>query len=159
VQKLIAGLHHAGLQRGDTVCIHSFNSITYPLLVLAVVGAGGISVGTNPSYTKHELSHAIKLAKIKFVLSEPEILANVQTALQENGVDVGQRLFILDTQDGQQVPFGLKSWKTLLNHGSEDWIRFEDKQRCKEHVQLYFTSGTSGCKSGRNTFMMKRAGY
>lgn len=144
VQRLISGLHNAGLQRGDTVCIHSFNSIAYPLVVLAIIGAGGISVGTNPSYTKHELAHAVKLAKIKFVLAEPEILANVQTALQENDVDIGSRLYILDTQAGQSVPAGLKSWRTLLKHGTKDWIRFDDKQRCKEHVQLYFTSGTSG---------------
>lgn len=108
VQRLISGLHNAGLQRGDTVCIHSFNSIAYPLVVLAIIGAGGISVGTNPSYTKHELAHAVKLAKIKFVLAEPEILANVQTALQENDVDIGSRLYILDTQAGQSVPAGLK---------------------------------------------------
>jgi 4-coumarate--CoA ligase len=144
VKRLIAGLHNAGLQRGDTVCLSSFNSIAYPLVALAIIGAGGISVGTNPSYTKHELNHAVKLAKIKFVLAEPEIVANVQTALQENGVDVGSRLFILDTHAGQKVPSGLKSWKTLLSHGTREWIRFDDKQRCKEHVQLYFTSGTSG---------------
>jgi 4-coumarate--CoA ligase len=144
VQRLIAGLYNAGLQRGDTVCIHSFNSIAYPLVVLAIIGAGAISVGTNPSYTKHELNHAVNLAKIKFVFAEPEILANIQTALQENGVDIGSRLFILDTQAGQSVPADLKSWKTLLNNGAKDWIRFDDKKRCKEHVQLYFTSGTSG---------------
>ena len=59
VRRLIAGLRKAGLQRGDAVCIHSFNSLLYPLLVLAIIGAGGLSVGTNPSYTKHELNHGV----------------------------------------------------------------------------------------------------
>jgi 4-coumarate--CoA ligase len=100
VCRLIAGLHAAGLRHGDTVCIHSFNSIVYPLVVLAIIGAGGVSVGTNPSYTRHELSHAVKIAKIRFVIAEPEILPNMMMALQENGLDVGQRLFVLDTQPG-----------------------------------------------------------
>jgi long-subunit acyl-CoA synthetase (AMP-forming) len=72
-----------GLQRGDTVCIHSFNSIVYPLIVLAIIGASGVSIGTNPSYTQHELSYAVKVAKVRFVIAEPEILPNVMIALQE----------------------------------------------------------------------------
>lgn len=66
------------------------------------------------------------------------------TALQESGLDAGQRLFILDTQEGQQVPAELKSWRTLLEHGEEDWIRFNDNVKCHQTAQLYFTSGTSG---------------
>lgn len=103
-----------------------------------------MSVGTNPSYTRHELSHTAKTAKIRFVIAEPEMLPNMMTALQENGLDVGQRLFVLDTQPGQRVPSGLKSWRKLLNHGLEDWIRFDDKAESQKMVQLYFTSGTSG---------------
>ena len=147
VRQLIAGLHAAGLQRGDTVCVHSFNSITYPLLVLAIIGAGGLSVGTNPSYTRHELSHAVKVAKIKFVFAEPEIMENMLTALGDNGVDVGERLFVFDTMRGQEVPSGrgLKSWRTLLENGEQDWIRFDDQDTCKDTVaQLYYTSGTTG---------------
>ena len=147
IRQLIAGLHAAGLKRGDTVCIHSFNSITYPLIVLAIIGAGGLSVGTNPSYTRHELSHGVKVAKIGFVFAEPEILPNMLAALKENNMDVGNRLFILDTQPGQTVPKdnGLKSWRTLLTDREEDWIRFDDFSKSKDTVaQLYYTSGTTG---------------
>ena len=147
VRQLIAGLHAAGLRRGDTVCVHSFNSITYPLLVLAIIGAGGLSVGTNPSYTEYELGHAVKVAKIKFVFAEPEIMSNMTTALRENGIDVGRRLFVFDTIKGQTVPqdSGLRSWRTLLHHGEKDWIRFDDKETARDTVaQLYYTSGTTG---------------
>jgi long-subunit acyl-CoA synthetase (AMP-forming) len=147
VRQLIAGLHAAGLKRGDAVCIHSFNSITYPLLVLAIIGAGGWSVGTNPSYTKHELNHGVRSAKVKFVFSEPEILPNMAAALKENHIDVGKRLFILDTQEGQTVPegSGLQPWRTLVTEKEEDWIRFDDLETARDTViQLYFTSGTTG---------------
>src|SRR5277367_1316514 len=32
IRKLVAELQHAGLQRGDCVCVHSFNDIYYPIL-------------------------------------------------------------------------------------------------------------------------------
>ena len=147
VRQLIAGLHAAGLKRGDTVCIHSFNSIYYPILVLAIIGASGLSVGTNPSYTKHELNHAVKVAKIQFVFAEPEILPNMLDALKVNNIDVGNRLFILDTQPGQSVPKdrGLKSWRSLLTAKEQDWIRFDDHHNSVDTVaQLYYTSGTTG---------------
>lgn len=145
VRQLIAGLKHFSLQRGDTVCIHSFNSLLYPLLILAIIGAGGLSTGTNPSYTRAELAHGVRVAKIKFVFAEPEILGSMKTALSENGVDLRSRLFILDSLPDQRVPAGYRSWRDLLQHGEADWIRFDDLERQTETTaQLYYTSGTTG---------------
>lgn len=115
--------------------------------MLAIIGAGGWSVGTNPSYTKHELSHGVRAAKVRFVFAEPEILPNMLAALKENKIDVGSKVFVLDTQPGQSVPkeSGLKSWRTLLTDQEEDWIRFDDLQSSRDTVvQLYYTSGTTG---------------
>lgn len=145
VCQLIAGLKASGLQPGDVVCIHSFNSLLYPLLVLAIIGAGGRSTGTNPSYTRGELNHAIKLAKAKFVFAEPEILPNILDALGDNKIDVGKGLFVLDTLPSQSVPPRLRSWRSLLGHGSQEWVRFNDEHKsCNEVAQLYYTSGTTG---------------
>jgi len=145
VRQLIAGLRASGLRPGDTVCIHSFNSTLYPILILAIIGAGGVSTGTNPSYTKSELNHGVRIAKVKFVLAEPEILPNMLSALDENGIDVGSKLFVLDSQPDQKVPEGRRSWRELLKYGEDDWIRFDDEQKSKETVaQLYYTSGTTG---------------
>lgn len=125
--------------------MHSFNSTLFPLLILAIIGAGGISTGTNPSYTKAELSHAVRVGKVKLVFAEPEILSNMLDALKENGIDVGSRVFVLDTQPDQKVPEGRRSWRELLEHGEEDWIRFEDDTSSRDTVaQLYYTSGTTG---------------
>lgn len=102
-------------------------------------------MGTNPSYTQTELNHAIKIAKVKLVLSEPEILANVESALRANGVSVGDKLLILDTRKGQIVPQGKRSWRSLCEHGEQDWIRFDDHDRQYNTTAcLFFTSGTTG---------------
>lgn len=112
---------------------------------MAVIGAGGLEVGTNPSYTQAELSHGVRVAKIKFVLAEPEILPNMLEALRENGIDVGSKLFVLGTPATAGLPKGRRSWRELLNHGEEDWIRFNDEKTATDTVaQLYYTSGTTG---------------
>jgi long-subunit acyl-CoA synthetase (AMP-forming) len=41
IRQLVAGFRAAGLKKGDCVCIHSFNDIYYPILVNAIIAAGG----------------------------------------------------------------------------------------------------------------------
>jgi acyl-CoA synthetase (AMP-forming)/AMP-acid ligase II len=48
IRQLAAGFRALGLQRGECVCIHSFNDIWYPIFFLGVVAAGGVYAGTNP---------------------------------------------------------------------------------------------------------------
>lgn len=115
------------------------------MCIQAIWGAGHVFTGTNPSYTQTELNHAIKIAKVRFVLCEPEILPNMQAAMRQNGLDPTTTLRILDTRQGQTVPSGLKSWTSLQNQGSRDWIRFDDLSRQENTtICLFFTSGTTG---------------
>jgi 4-coumarate--CoA ligase len=145
VRKLVAGFQNAGMEKGDTILVHSFNSIYYPILILSIIGAGYVFTGTNPFYTQTELNHAIKIAKVKLVLSEPEILPNIKLALAASGIDIGKKLFVLDTRTGQSVPSTLRLWRTLCEYGSRDWIRFDDYYRqFNTTACLFFTSGTIG---------------
>jgi 4-coumarate--CoA ligase len=82
IRHLIAGLRHAGLQPGDCVCIHSFNSVAYLILVLAIIGAGGVFAGTKPSYTPHELTHTLKISKAQFVLAEQNLPPSMREAMR-----------------------------------------------------------------------------
>lgn len=61
IRKLIAGLNHAGVRKGDTVLVHAFNSIYYPILVLGVIGCGAIYTGSNPAYTAYEVRWRLML--------------------------------------------------------------------------------------------------
>jgi acyl-CoA synthetase (AMP-forming)/AMP-acid ligase II len=145
IRHLIAGLRATGLKQGETILVHSFNSIYYPLIILSIIGAGYVFTGTNPSYTQTELNHAIKTAKVKLVLSEPEIVPNVEKALRSNGISVGDKLLILNTRKSQIVPQGYKSWRSLCEHGEQDWIRFDDyDNQYNTTACLFFTSGTTG---------------
>ncbi|KAK3672723.1 hypothetical protein LTR78_007309 [Recurvomyces mirabilis] len=144
IRKLIAGFRRSGLQRGDCVCLHSFNNVHYPILVLGIVGAGGVFVGTNPGYTSYELHHALKTSRAKFVITEKELLP----ALQQPVVDLGipdNRVFFAGQAGITNQARKHESWRTLLEHGEEDWVRFDDLETARKTTAfLMFSSGTTG---------------
>jgi acyl-CoA synthetase (AMP-forming)/AMP-acid ligase II len=112
-------------------------------LFLAIIAAGGIYAGTNPSYTQFELVHHIKTAKTKFLITEPEMLKSVMAAAKECSIPKS-KIWIFDVQGGP-LPDGFKSWEDLMNHGEEDWVRFDDEETCKETTAArLFSSGTTG---------------
>ncbi|RMJ23667.1 AMP-binding enzyme [Aspergillus sp. HF37] len=143
IRKLIAGLRAAGLRKGDCALIHSFNDINYSMLVLAIIGAGGIFTGSNPSYTPAELTHHIKASQSKFLFTEPEIMGSLLQAAGQAGVSE-QNVWIFDNL-GQDIPPGRRSWKELLQHGEDDWVRFNDLTTASETTAArLFSSGTTG---------------
>ncbi|KAJ5207504.1 AMP-dependent synthetase/ligase [Penicillium cf. griseofulvum] len=143
VRQLIAGLRESGFQKGDCVLIHSFNDISYSILVLAIIGAGGVYTGSNPSYTPHELTHHIRASESKFLFSEPEILDSLLRAAEEVNLPK-QNVWVFDNL-GQSIPDGMPSWKQLLEVGEDDWVRFNDLETCRQTTAArLFSSGTTG---------------
>jgi len=158
IRQLVAGLHAAGLKKGDCVCLHSFNDvgknlthrtlltcrqIYYSVIFLGIVAAGGIFAGTNPSYTQFELVHHIKTSKTQFLITEPEMLQSTLAAAKESGIPQSN-IWIFDVL-GQSIPAGFRSWTALLDHGEKDWERFDNLKTCKETTAArLFSSGTTG---------------
>lgn len=150
IRKLVAGFHAAGLKEGDCVCIHSFNDIYYPILVLGIIAAGGIFTGTNPAYTQHELEHTIKTAEATWLITEPEFTKVILDAAKNRGIPES-KIWIFHTQPGQTVPPGMTSWEDLLTHGEKDWVRFNDLNTCRTTVAMrLFSSGTTGLPKAVN---------
>ncbi|KAK3110826.1 hypothetical protein LTR53_014491 [Teratosphaeriaceae sp. CCFEE 6253] len=143
IRQLVAGFRAIGLQQGDCVCVHSFNHAYYPLVFLAVVAAGGVWAGTNPAYTSHELTHALKIAKVNFVLTAPELLGPMKNAMDTVGA--ANANLIIFNPNGEAAPAGHKQWADLLTHGEHDWTSFDNLHtaRTTEAARL-FSSGTTG---------------
>ncbi|KAK5170923.1 uncharacterized protein LTR77_004067 [Saxophila tyrrhenica] len=143
IRQLVAGFQAAGLKKGDVVCLHSFNNLYYPILVQGIVAAGGAFVGTNPSYTPFELAHALKTSKARFVIAEPEILSAPKTAALELGMPKERILLLAAPEECEGYEHA--SWMSLLEHGEQDWVRFDDEQTAKDTAAfLMFSSGTTG---------------
>jgi 4-coumarate--CoA ligase len=148
IRQLIAGFKHAGIKEGDTVLIHSFNSLYYPIIVLGIIGCGASFCGTNPSYTAGELKHTILQSQAKLIICDPDILGDaVTTAVSESAI-LGSTILFLDTPPTLQTEVKLKrfpSWRTLLTHGEADWLRFDDEETSQKTTAfLFFSSGTTG---------------
>ena len=143
IRKLVAGFRSIGVQEGDCVCINSFNDIHYPLFFLGVVAAGGVFTGVNPAYTPYELAHTLKIAKVKFILTQPDLLDPVIKGSTEAGLSKDKILIF--NPNGEKAPSGYKQWNDLLRSGEQDWVRFNDhKTSSNTPAARMFSSGTTG---------------
>lgn len=117
------------------------------MLFLGVIAAGGVFAGTNPGYKRIELTHHIKTAKAKFLISEPEPLSESLAAADAAGLP-RERTWVFDTWEEDFLPpKDIRSWKTLLEaeESSGDWHRFDDLETSKSTVAaIMFSSGTTG---------------
>lgn len=113
------------------------------MLVLAIIGAGGVFTGTNPAYTTHELAHHLKTSKASFLISEPELLSNIVEAAK--AFNIPENNILIFNTVNQPIPNGFRSWESLLQHGEQDWVRFDDENKSKSTTAgRFFSSGTTG---------------
>jgi acyl-CoA synthetase (AMP-forming)/AMP-acid ligase II len=115
----------------------------YSMLFLGIVAAAGVFTGTNPSYTPFELVHHLRTSQSKFLISEPEMLESVLAAAKECGIPLSN-IWIFDVHH-QLLPTGFRSWEALMQHGEEDFVRFDDEKTSRETTAArLFSSGTTG---------------
>lgn len=113
------------------------------MLFLGIIAAGGIFAGSNPAYTPTELSHHFRTTETKYIITEPDMLDAILAAAKECGIPTSNILIF--TPIGQDIPTGFESWKTLLDKGEEDWVRFDDLETCKRtEAARLCSSGTTG---------------
>ncbi|KAK5694876.1 hypothetical protein LTR97_009467 [Elasticomyces elasticus] len=81
---LVAAL--AGTFRAQsTVCLHLPNDVLYPVLVLAIFASHCRWTGSNPACTAAELEHHFRTSETDYVVTMPESLATVRSAVQASG--------------------------------------------------------------------------
>ncbi|KAG9583303.1 acetyl-CoA synthetase-like protein, partial [Aureobasidium melanogenum] len=143
VRKLIAGFRAAGLKAGDTVCVHAFNSILYPLLYFGIIGSGGVFVGSNPAYKNLEMRHLLSITKPSFLVVEVGLLEIVLPAV---GICIPtSQILVLDTESQTCSQNSFKCWRSLLRYDEHDWIRISDEMTARSTIAvLQITSGTTG---------------
>ncbi|KAF2791803.1 4-coumarate-CoA ligase-like protein [Melanomma pulvis-pyrius CBS 109.77] len=155
VRKLCAGFKAVGLEKGDCVCMLSFNDIYYPMAFLGILAFGGVFAGSNPSHTPYELAHAFEIAQVRAIIVEPELMLNALKAAKECNIP-RSRIFVFDHHTPLSIPYhqsegwgeglgGLKSWRSLMGNGESDWERWDDERRSKDTTAArLFSSGTTG---------------
>ncbi|KAF3915805.1 S-dihydroxybenzoyltransferase [Orbilia brochopaga] len=107
VRSLIGGLRSIGVKPGDSVCVHSFNDILYPIVALAIIGVGARFVGTNPGYTVFELNHHLKMSQTNFVISQPSLMQTIAEAAEQVGIPKANIVAFNDEKTAKQTILGL----------------------------------------------------
>ncbi|KAK3047692.1 hypothetical protein LTR09_010950 [Extremus antarcticus] len=136
-------IHDYGLQPGDTVSLFSTNTIWYPVAMWATVRAGGCVNGASPAYNVEEMSHALKTAGTKFLMTLPGSIDAAVAACEAVGIPT-RHIFLLE---GQHPDF--KSIQDLMEAGK--WCTPSPPHRIpsgKTNQEmcafLNFSSGTTG---------------
>ncbi|KAG8526575.1 uncharacterized protein KY384_008776 [Bacidia gigantensis] len=116
--------------------------IYYPLIFLAVIGAGAIFVGSNPGYKELELTSLLETSKPNLIITAPDLLPAIQSVAKICHISTSK---ILTFAEQDETPKGFRSWTDLFKFGEQDWIRFDDLHTAKSTPAcLVTTSGTTG---------------
>ncbi|OKL62393.1 hypothetical protein UA08_02616 [Talaromyces atroroseus] len=161
-QRFAAGLQNAGLAQGDRVVVFSTNRISFPVVFMGVIMAGGIFSGCNPAYSPQELAHQMRDADPTFVLSQDgDALRTCLEASRIVGRGHERRTFVFDhnlspptdlsTQQKQQS--NIPHWTSLIASEAEGarfaWNPLMEPNEARNTVMaLNYSSGTTGLSKG-----------
>ncbi|KAK5683266.1 hypothetical protein LTS10_004797 [Elasticomyces elasticus] len=139
----------------STVCLHLPNDVLYPVLVLAILASHCRWTGSNPAYTAAELEHHFRTSETDYVVTMPESLATVRSAVQASGNRAEIILFsdLLEEEQTGAVSrnplpsngHALKTLRDLLQSPSDvDLPTMLSKILPNDIAALQQTSGTTG---------------
>nr|A0A3G1DJF8.1 RecName: Full=Acyl-CoA ligase M9; AltName: Full=Squalestatin S1 biosynthesis cluster protein M9 [Phoma sp. MF5453]AMY15066.1 acyl-CoA synthetase/ligase [Phoma sp. MF5453] len=140
-------------QPGSTVCVHLYNDIIYPVLVLAILASHCEWTGTNPAYTSAELSHHFAQSETRYVITDQAYVDVVHQAITASGQNIEIIIFsdIVTDKPGENDlrwrcnKYDLATLHSLLTHGDESTLR-RRLQGIPNHspATAMSTSGTTG---------------
>jgi acyl-coenzyme A synthetase/AMP-(fatty) acid ligase len=102
--------------------------IYYPLIFLAVIGAGAVFIGSNPGYKELELTSLLGTSKASLVITAPDLLPTVQTVTKKLDIPDSSVLVFAEARD---TPDGFRSWNELFQNGEDNCQR--DSRLSSDH--------------------------
>ncbi|RVX66140.1 hypothetical protein B0A52_09869 [Exophiala mesophila] len=132
-----------GFRAGDTVSLFSTNTIWYPVAMWAVIRAGGRVNGASPAYNVEEMTHALKTAKSKVLITLPSSLDVALDAARHAGIPQSNVLLLQGSKQG------FTSIQQLMDIGAQStppapYRIPKGKTNAQVCGYLNFSSGTTG---------------
>ncbi|TYZ58269.1 hypothetical protein PybrP1_007946 [[Pythium] brassicae (nom. inval.)] len=140
--RLALALAQDGVRKGDAVMVHSFNTIEYPIVVLALTALGAVCSPSPPMFLATELARQAKAANANYIITHADLKDVAIEAADKVGI---QRKHIY-TVGATSVP-NLKSVNELIQRemGAFDFEKIDPDS----NVLLPFSSGTTGAPKAR----------
>jgi 4-coumarate--CoA ligase len=131
------------LEPGQAVSLFSTNTIWYPVAMWAVIRAGGRVNGASPAYTTEEMTHALKTANSKILITLPNALHVALAAADNAGIPRANVLLLEGSAPG------FTSIQTLMEEAAgikipAPWRIPAGTDNTKVCGYLNFSSGTTG---------------
>ncbi|MEV8377338.1 AMP-binding protein [Kribbella sp. NPDC056861] len=136
-RRIAAGLAELGIVHGDTIALHSPNTIIYPAVFYGATRAGATVTTVNALYTPAELHKQLVDSKAKLLVTISLFLP-VATAAVE-GTDV-QEILVCDQAEGYRSVLEL-----LASTGPEPVVEIDP---ANDVAVLPYSSGTTGAAKG-----------
>jgi 4-coumarate--CoA ligase len=132
-----------GVQPGDTISLFSTNTIWYPVAMWATIRAGGRVNGASPAYTTDEMTHALKTANAKILITLPTALPIALAAASNAGIPRSNVLLLEGSAPGftsiQSLMESAKNLQPTQPHRIPSTTN-----NAKVCAYLNFSSGTTG---------------
>jgi acyl-CoA synthetase (AMP-forming)/AMP-acid ligase II len=141
ISRVAASLWKRGFKKGEVFGILSPNLPEYAIAFHAVASLGGISSPVNPLYTEQEITHQLKDAGARFLVTVPMFLEKAKAAAREANIE---ELFIFD-EPGDEVD-GVTPFSSLLQ--SDGYYPEVSINPREDLVALPYSSGTTGLAKG-----------
>jgi acyl-CoA synthetase (AMP-forming)/AMP-acid ligase II len=137
VNRAAAGLAGRGFRKGDVLALFSPNLPEYAVAFHGAATLGGIVTTINPMYTAAELSHQLKDARAKYLLTVPQLVERAIEASRDSHVE---EIFVFG-EAMEATPFGV----LLQSEGAAPETEINPRE---DVVALPYSSGTTGVAKG-----------
>ncbi|HVF28843.1 MAG TPA: 4-coumarate--CoA ligase family protein [Pyrinomonadaceae bacterium] len=137
VGRVASSLYARGMTKGDVFAILSPNVPEYAVAFHAVASLGGIVTTINPLYRADEVTHQLKDAGAKYLLTVPPLMDTAREAASQSEVE---ELFVFGEADGA-TPFAA----LMTGDGVVPPIEITPRE---DVVVLPYSSGTTGLPKG-----------
>ncbi len=141
ISRVAASLWKRGFKKGEVFGILSPNLPEYAIAFHAVASLGGINSPINPLYTEQEITHQLKDAGARFLVTVPLFLEKAKAAAREANIE---ELFIFN-EPGDEVD-GATPFSSLLE--SDGYYPEVSINPREDLVALPYSSGTTGLAKG-----------
>lgn len=136
------GLQRLGVRAGDRVGILLYNSIEYWIAYFATVRLGAIAVRLNFRLRADELQYALDDSETSVLLSEPELLGQLDDIHTQLGVE-----HYISAPSDEPRPAWAQPW-SVLDDGDHTQPLDAPRPSSDTPAMLMYTSGTTGRPKG-----------